>query len=268
MRAPGEARAPVERIEVGARQIAVDVRGPRAGPTVLLLHGGGFDRRVWEHAARALAARWCAVSLDLPGHGQSSGRAIRSVAEGSQLVEALRAELGIERWVVVGHSMGGAIAQDLARRVPERVAALGLISTAPWFGLDPAVVEQWRGQVAYSRERLDAIVGPGAGEALRAHVLALRDRLTPDGVDGDLDTCAGWDVRGQDAKLDLPVLLLSTPHDLPVIREATDAWGRSLPDAERISIDDAGHMMMVERPEETTAALVAWLERVLARERR
>ena len=258
------------RVEVGENEIAITDRGPQGTPVVLLLHGGGFDRRVWEHCAAELAARRRVVSLDLPGHGESRGRAIRRVAEGSEIVDAVREALEIESLIVLGHSMGGAVAQDYALRFADRVVALGLISTAPWFGLDPGVVEQWReqGTSSYSRERLDEIVGPGASEEMRSHVLALRDGMTPDAVEGDLDTCASWDGRAESAKIELPVLLMTTPFDLPVLQDAIDTWEKTLPDAMRVNIEDAGHMMMVEQPEATTAAIAAWIERVVSRAER
>jgi pimeloyl-ACP methyl ester carboxylesterase len=253
------------RIALGPRAIACSERGPRAEPAVLLLHGGGFDQRIWEHCAAALAARHRTVTLDLPGHGTSSGPAVHDAADGARLVDEVRERLGVQRWIFVGHSMGGAIAQQYARSFPDRVAALGLISTAPHFGLDPEVVNQWRGDgVDYSRERLDAIVAPGASESMRRHVLALRDRMTPESVRGDLDLCAHWDGRAHAFDYALPVLLVSTPHDLPVLQAATRAWAEKLPHAECVWIPDAGHMMLVERPDATTAAVASWVERMVA----
>jgi pimeloyl-ACP methyl ester carboxylesterase len=250
-------------LSLGDRNLAYRDRGPRAEPAVLLLHGGGFDLRIWEHCARALAPRQRVVSLDLPGHGRSRGPAVHDVSDAAQLIESVRAWLGVRRWIFVGHSMGGAIAQHYARTFPERVAALGLISTAPHFGLDPAVVDSWRGDgVEYSRERLDAIVGPGASEALRQQVLALRDRMTPESVRGDLDTCARWDGRARAFDFELPVLLISTAHDLPVLQAATRAWAEKLPHAECVWIPDAGHMMPVEQPETTTRAIADWVARI------
>jgi len=249
-------------LSLGDRVIAYRDRGPRTQTAVLLLHGGGFDQRIWEHCARALAPRQRTVSLDLPGHGLSRGPAVHDTADAARLIEAVRGWLGVPRWIFLGHSMGGAIAQHYTQLYPERVAALGLISTAPHFGLDPGVVNQWRGDgVEYTRERLDAIVGPTAGEAMRQKVLSLRDRMTPESVRGDLDTCAHWDGRTRAFDYALPVLLVSTPHDLPVLQAATRAWARKLPNAECVWIDDAGHMMLVERPEPTTRAIVAWIER-------
>jgi pimeloyl-ACP methyl ester carboxylesterase len=250
-------------VTVGERTIAVRVRGLRREPAVLLLHGGGFDQRIWEHCASALAERCRSVTLDLPGHGVSRGPAIRDVAEAAELIDAVRAELGIDRWVFVGHSMGGAIAQAYARRFSTRVTALGLISTAPHFGLPSDTVDQWRAEGrSYSPERLDAIVAREASEAMRRHVLALREHMTPDGIQGDLDTCATWDGRVFAYDYELPVLVMSTPDDLPVLRAATEAWAEKLPRAEKVLIAGAGHMLMVERPDETTAVIRSWIERV------
>jgi pimeloyl-ACP methyl ester carboxylesterase len=254
-------------LALGDRLIAYRDRGPRSEPAVLLLHGGGFDLRIWEHCAHALAARQRVISLDLPGHGGSKGPAVHDTVDAARLIDELRAWLGVRRWIFVGHSMGGAIAQHYSRLFPERVAALGLISTAPHFGLDPSVVDQWRGHgVEYTRERLDAIVGPNASEAMRQHVLALRDRMTPDSVRGDLDTCAGWDGRAHAFDYSLPVLLVSTAHDLPVLQAASRAWAEKLPNAECVWIEDAGHMMLVEQPEPTTRAISSWVAAVLSAE--
>jgi len=254
-----------QRIVLGDREIAYRDLGPRSGLAVLLLHGGGFDLRIWEHCAAALATRQRVVSLDLPGHGHSTGPAVHGAAEGARLVDALRVQLGVERWIFLGHSMGGAIGQQYTRSFPKRVTALGLISTAPHFGLDPAVVDQWRGSgLDYSPERLAAIVGPRAGAELRQRVLALRDRMTPEGVRGDLDLCASWDGRAHAFDYALPVLLVSTPNDLPVLQSATRDWSEKLPTAECVWIHDAGHMMLVEQPEATTAAISAWVDRVIA----
>lgn len=254
-----------QRIAIGPREIECLDRGPRTEPAVLLLHGGGFDLRIWEHCAQALAPHHRVVSLDLPGHGRSTGPAVQDTADGARLIDAVRERLDVQRWVFVGHSMGGAIAQQYARDFPQRVTALGLISTAPHFGLDPDVVKQWRGDgLDYSRERLDAIVGPDASEALRQHVLGLRDRMTPESVFGDLSTCAGWDGQAFAFEYDLPVLLISTAHDLPQLQAATRAWAAKLPRAECVWIADAGHMMLVEQPEATTSAVMSWVERVVA----
>jgi 3-oxoadipate enol-lactonase/4-carboxymuconolactone decarboxylase len=252
------------RIAIGPRELACRDRGPRSEPAVLLLHGGGFDLRIWEHCAQALAARHRAISVDLPGHGHSTGPAGHDTADAARLIDALRERMGVERWIFVGHSMGGAIAQQYACTFPARVAALGLISTAPHFGLDPDVVRQWRGEgLDYSRERLDAIVGAAASESMRRHVLALRDRMTPESVLGDLATCAGWDGRAQAFAYALPVLVISTPHDLPVLQAAARAWAEKLPQAECVWIPDAGHMLLVEQPEATTSSIAAWIERVV-----
>src|SRR4051795_11054344 len=100
-------------------------------PTVVLLHGAGFDHSAW-----ALHSRWFAhhgfgvLAPDLPGHGRSSGEPLRSIAEMADWTAALIGSAGAARARLVGHSMGSLIALETAARHPQKVSALTLIGTA------------------------------------------------------------------------------------------------------------------------------------------
>lgn len=98
---------------------------------VLLLHGFGADLNTWMFTQPALAEGRRVIALDLPGHGGSA----KEVGTGDRerltdAVEGAVNALGLERFDLVGHSMGGAIAASVALRRPERVATLTLIAPA------------------------------------------------------------------------------------------------------------------------------------------
>src|SRR3954453_8729617 len=90
-------------------------------PTIVLLHGAGFDRTTW-----ALHSRWFAhhgfgvLAPDLPGHGRSSGDPLRSIAEMADWTAALLTAAGAARARLVGHSMGSLIALETAARHPQK----------------------------------------------------------------------------------------------------------------------------------------------------
>jgi pimeloyl-ACP methyl ester carboxylesterase len=96
-----------------------------SGHRVLYVHGTGCNGGVWAAHMTALADRHACVAIDLPGHGKSAGTGFRGVADHAYFVVALAGALGWDRFVVAGHSMGGAVALLAAIYHPERLEGLG-----------------------------------------------------------------------------------------------------------------------------------------------
>ncbi|MCY7315456.1 MAG: alpha/beta hydrolase [Rubrivivax sp.] len=137
----------------------------QGGTTVLLLHGIGGGRAIWSDAAsgtaRAIAgAGFRALAMDFPGYGDSVG--VPDVDTMCQAVLALAAHAanaGARRTVLLGHSMGGLIAQEIAARVPQAIDGLVLCCTSASFG---PVDGAW--QTQFMAERL-APLDAGLGMA-------------------------------------------------------------------------------------------------------
>src|SRR5260370_15344376 len=111
-------------------------------PTVVLLHGAGFDHTIW-----ALHSRWFAhhgfgvLAPDLPGHGRSSGAPLSTIADMADWTAALLDAAGAERAKLVGHSMGSLIALETAARHPAKVSALSLIGPAATMTVRPHLLK-------------------------------------------------------------------------------------------------------------------------------
>ncbi|MBV8166174.1 MAG: alpha/beta fold hydrolase, partial [Alphaproteobacteria bacterium] len=107
------------------------------GPVVFLIHGVGARSQTWDGVVARLAPYFRCVTYDLRGHGESPGADQPiGLAEFVADLEALRAELGIDRACFIGHSLGGMIAPAYARAHRQRVQSLGLLSTVAF--RDPA----------------------------------------------------------------------------------------------------------------------------------
>jgi pimeloyl-ACP methyl ester carboxylesterase len=106
-----------------ANSVAFSEFGDRANPSILLLHGIRLGREIWEPHARALAAEYHVVTLDLPGHGALSHVPFESAAI-EELMETATASVCASPPVVVGYSLGGYVAIDYASRRPERTRGL------------------------------------------------------------------------------------------------------------------------------------------------
>ena len=100
------------------------------GPALLLLHGIGDSSEGWVPLMSALARRYTVIAPDLLGHGQSAKpRADYSVAAYANGMRDLTEVLGIDRFTVVGHSLGGGVAAQLAYQYPERVERMVLVAS-------------------------------------------------------------------------------------------------------------------------------------------
>ncbi|MFE1903700.1 alpha/beta fold hydrolase [Streptomyces gardneri] len=240
------------------------------GPTtVVLLHSGVCDRRMWDGQFSALAdAGHRVVRCDLRGFGETPVDAAHTHADD---VRDLLDHLGIDRAAVVGSSFGGQIALELAVRHPGHVSALALLCSgmpgfAPseelraWGGREDALLEA--GDLDGAVElNVDTWLGPEADEAARALVremqrrafevqLAVPDEFSPvrTGVTAD-------DLAGVEA----PALVVAGGHDVPDFQAVADELTRILPAARRLDLDWAGHLPALERPAETARLLTAFL---------
>jgi 3-oxoadipate enol-lactonase len=123
-----------------------------SGPALFLIHGIGARRTGWSKLVESLKDRFTCISYDLRGHGDSpmpSGRfGLDDLVDD---LELLRAKLGIERAHIAGHSLGGMIGPAYARRFPERVISVGLLSTAAFRTEDDSA--RVKAVVAAMRER-------------------------------------------------------------------------------------------------------------------
>lgn len=251
-------------ITAGDRKIAFDApngSGDGPGHIVLMIHGSSLNRSIWEDVGASLAGRHRPIWFDNPAHGASSGPPATSVDELADLVGELRAALGIERLLLIGHSLGGAVAQRVFARDPQGILGLGLISTAPHFGLTDEVVEHWMTDpAAYREEEIGMCVAPVTGDDVRDRLLRIRDSTSPEGQRGDLVACAAWDGRGTEHRITVPALVMTAEHDVPVIVESAQPWVDALPHGTLADIPAAGHFMMVEQPHATAKAITDWVD--------
>ncbi|MFB7516865.1 alpha/beta fold hydrolase [Streptomyces sp. NPDC056144] len=238
------------------------------GPsTVVLLHSGVCDRRMWDGQFHALAdAGHRVVRCDLRGFGDTPVDAPHTHAED---VRALLDHIGADRAAVVGSSFGGAVALELAARHPDRVTALALLAPASpcmvpseelraWGGREDALLEA--GDIDAAVElNVDTWLGPEADEAARALVRRMQRRA----FDVQLAAEFGADdpevTRDELARIAAPALVVGGAHDVPDFRAVAADLAELLPAARRVDLDWAGHLPALERPDETAVLLTAFL---------
>ena len=239
-------------------------------PTVVLVHGALNDHSVWAQQTRALAARGFAVlAPDLPGHGRSSGPALRSVEALADWLLALLDATGVERALLAGHSMGSLVVLEAASRAPQRAAGLALLgATFPMKVADALLATALEDEQA----AIDMVVtwshAPTAEPSIADAARALMRRLAADSneplLHTDLAACNAY-ANGVTAAATVtcPVVFMQGTQDkMTPPRKAgllTDAIARAT-----IVTVETGHAMMQEAPDAVSNALLAQAERLIS----
>lgn len=241
-----------------------------SGAPVVMLHGGGANAHWWDHLAGPLSARHPVFALDFRGHGDSDYPESRRVGAFNDDLESLVAWLGREDVILIGHSMGAAVALDHACRFPA-TRALVLVDLAR--GGNPATGRRARLALALRRTyrtRAEAIdrfrflpESSHASESLRAAIGALSVREEPDGRFGYKFDPA-WFALPSRPKPDLaalrcPTLLVRGSESLLLTSEAALAFVDEAPTARRVEVADAGHHVLIDQPERLLAAIERFL---------
>jgi pimeloyl-ACP methyl ester carboxylesterase len=246
------------------------------GPPLVFVHGLIGRWTHWFEQLPVFARDHRVIALDLPGFGHSpapSGQAI-SVPFYARTLARLLAELEVDAAALVGHSMGGFTAVELAINFPQLVERLMLVSPA---GLSTYNNPRVLRLVSMTR-RFERIVSAyGAAVSAHADLLARRprlrllepntsvvtrhpDRLPPEyvaefvrglGTEGfveGLEANANYDYRERLSEIACPTVIVWGADDRVVSVKDADLYGRLIPDARKVVFEDTGHMAMVERP--------------------
>lgn len=235
-------------------------------PAIVLLHGAGFDHSTW-----ALHTRWFAhhgfgvLAPDLPGHGRSSGPPLPTIAEMADWTAALIEAAGAAKARLVGHSMGSLIALETAARHPAKVSALSLIGTTATMAVGPDLL---KAAEANDRAAIDmmsiwglgfsAELGGSLAPGLWMHAGAQRvlERCRPGVLFNDLSACNAYqNALNAAAQVTVPATFILGERDMMTPAKTGKTLAAALPNSKTIIMRGAGHMMMVERPDELLAAL-------------
>lgn len=250
-------------------ELAYDDAG--SGECVVLIHGHPFDRTLWEPQLAALRGSFRVVAPDLRGFGRSPVTpGLVLMREFAADIEELLDALAIARAAVVGLSMGGLVAMELAAASPERYWALGLIATTA----QPPSPED----LQIREERADAIERDGIGilvdymhtglyspacpPAVRARVDAMMAAAPPAGAAAALRGRGRRpDYRPLIAALDIPALVVAGTADPWSNAEVTAEIVASLKRPEPVLLNDRGHLPNLEAEAQFNEALLAFLNR-------
>ncbi len=241
------------------------------GAPIVFLHGIGGGARQFAGQLRHFGRTARAVAWDMPGYGGSAPLSTVTIASLAEALARFLAALGLERPVLVGHSIGGMIVQQLLADAPLAARAVVLAQTSAAFGgRDPAwaaefirarlaPLEAGRTLAELAPEMVAAMIGEApdlAGMALARDCIA----ATPEAAyRATVEAMPGFDLRHALPRIAVPTLVLAGTRDPNAPAEAMERMAGRIPGARFVALEGAGHLAHLEQPERFDAALGGFL---------
>ena len=247
---------------LGPTTLPEEVPDLSRGEALLYLHGAGGNGSVFLPLAERLAERHSPIAFDFPGHARSGSiDSLGALDKMARFTRGVCERLGLERPVLIGHSMGGAVALRYALDRLGPIRALVLIGSFPHLELPDDRIEQQQrvvegkarrqfGREAYSPQTPQEIVRSGIMQDLKTD---------PRVALGDMLACRDWDARDRLGEIDVPTLVLTGEDELEVIAAASRQLCEGIPGARQSVIPKGGHMVHFEQPEPSAAAILEFL---------
>ena len=232
------------------------------GVPVLLIHGAGENHLVWPIGLRRLPGT-IVYAIDLPGHHKSTGRSCATIEGYTDSIIRFMKALDIERAIVIGHSMGGAIAQLCGLKYPDRVRGLVLVATGAKLRVAPQLLQLAATDFAAAAELVSQWEwGPLAPEAVRQAGKEQLLQIAPETVLDDYRASDVFDVRDQLAAIRAPVLIIAGEVDQMTPLKHATFLAEHVPHTRLVTVPQAGHMVMLEAAERVTRAVTEFVSEI------
>lgn len=229
---------------------------------LILIHGAGGSHLHWPPEFRRLNGYQIA-SLDLPGHGKSEGIGRQTITEYVQVLQEFMDAINLPAAIIVGHSMGSAIALQMALDAPDRILALVLVGSGSRLRVAPSILENTASEATFPlavKTINDWAFGPDTPERLKELAAKRMGETRPTVLHGDFIACNEFDVGERLAEIKLPTLIICGSEDKLTPPKNAKILHEHILNSEHVVIERAGHMVMLENPRAVVEAVESFIE--------
>ncbi len=228
-------------------------------PALILIHGAGGNQTNWPHELRRFPGLTTYV-LDLPGHGRSPSPSYDSIEAYADAVEAFIVALDLQQVILVGHSMGGAIAQTIGLRQNNRVVGLILIGTSARLRVGQVILDN---VLNNSQVAIEFIVkyawSDGVDKAITDMSRRVLEKTSPQLLYNDYVACNNFNLIGKLDAIQNPTLMIAGSEDKMTPPRNGRYLANEIPNAHYICLEGAGHYIMLEQPAQTAKIMSEFL---------
>jgi pimeloyl-ACP methyl ester carboxylesterase len=225
-------------------------------PTLFLIHAGGASASSWYFQIQGLTDTANVIAVDLPGHGHSRGPGCDRIVDYAKEAMDLINKMNLEKCIPAGISMGGAVVQEMLVDYLDRFYAGILINTGAKLKVLPDVFDAIKANPRGFMANLINFVLPADLDAehfgpLMNDILEVKKNI----VLGDFEACNNFDIRSRLPEILLPVLIISSGSDTMTPQWYGEYLENNIKDSKHITIRDAGHLVIIEKPEQVNLAI-------------
>jgi len=234
------------------------------GEVLILIHGAGGTHLYWPPQIRRLPQH-DVLALDLPGHGESRGKAMNNITAYAESTVEFMDRLEIGRAVLCGHSMGSAIVQRISLDYPQRVRGLVLVGGGARLKVHPSLIDDCRSADTYPRavaQILEWSFSQRADQKLVALAGERMKEVPASTLSTDLAACDSFDARSEVAGINQPTLIICGEDDLMTPVKFSRYLAENIHIAKIEVIPGAGHMVMLEKPGQVAGLIYEFLEKL------
>ncbi|HVZ98420.1 MAG TPA: alpha/beta hydrolase [Chitinophagaceae bacterium] len=241
------------------------------GEPVVLMHGFGLDHRMWKKQVAALQNNFTVISYDFRGFGQSDLPDEQTPYSQEEDYLALLHHFELEHAHIIALSMGGRMALRCALTCPHAVSSLILLdSIADGCSWSDAWIKEWNNLVSAAKNNLNAARKLWTEHSLFAH--ANTNPFVAAELKTMVDDYSGWHWVNKDpaivpqppainrlAQITVPTLVVIGEYDIPDFQNVANKLSREIPNAQKLVVPKAGHMVNMEAPGVVNDAILNFL---------
>ncbi|MGP3667807.1 MAG: alpha/beta fold hydrolase [Candidatus Bathyarchaeota archaeon] len=224
-------------------------------PIIVFIHGAGGNQKIWinqvQHFKNSLA-------INLPGHDGGGGK--RSIDEYVEYVKHFLDEKSLKEVVLVGHSMGGAIAQMFALKYPNYLKALVLVCTGARLRVLPEILKLIKESYGKAVELIvNMAFSRSTSQTIKKQFIEELLKVKPEVVYGDFEACDKFDIMDQIANIKVKTLIICGSEDVLTPVKYSKYLNEKIANSVLRIVEGSGHMVMLEKPKEFNRTLEEFL---------
>lgn len=222
---------------------------------LIFIHGAGATHKVWRYQTASFPT---SLAIDLPGHPKGNG--YNAISNYAEFVTGKIMEEKLSPVVLVGHSMGGATVIEVALAHPELLAGIVLVGSGARLRVNPLIMDEVPKDYAHAAELITQwAFSPKTDVKLKRASLQELLEVPSSVTYGDFQACDHFDKMNEIDRIALPTLIVCGEDDALTPIKYSQYMKAKMPNAKLIIIPDAGHSVMLEKPEEFNAALRSFM---------
>jgi pimeloyl-ACP methyl ester carboxylesterase len=219
--------------------------------SLVFIHGAGGNQTFWRNQVDYFKRTFNCYIMELPGHGAAPGPGVQEIKGYALWIKGALDELKLSRPFVIGHSMGGAIAMELAVRFPALPKGLVLVSTGARLRTVPDILDGIKQAFPETVKLIcERSFAQDAPAEMKQATAAEMMKNSPDVLHGDFSACDRFDIMEQVQTINKPTLVICGDQDILTPIKYSRFLADTIAGARLEIIKGAGHLVMLERAEE------------------